>query len=551
MNIEEKQLKEILLGQNYVTAEDIKKAEDFIAGSGKETGVIDYLLNNGLLTKDLLGQAVAEAFGVPYADLNSNQPGQDQIRIIPEDIAQKLRIVLFTQEGEYLMIATDNPATPNLAETLESIFSGNKIIIAYSLPEDIDTAFLHYRKTLETRFSKIIQEEKRVAPEILEEIFNDAITLRASDIHFEPQGEEIVVRFRIDGVLHESGRIPYKYYENILNRIKVQSRLRIDEHFSAQDGSMRHEKDGGIFDLRVSIIPTVEGEKVVFRIAASYVKGFDLGTLGLSEQHQAVLEQASRKPFGMVMVVGPTGSGKTTTLYSVLKLLNRPEVNITTIEDPVEYKIKGINQIQINPQTGLTFAKGLRSIVRQDPDIVLVGEIRDKETVNIAVNAALTGHLMLSTFHSNDAATAIPRLLDMGTEPFLLASTLEVILAQRLVRRICENCKQSVEVSIQDVAKILPKPERFIKGKKITFYQGKGCNACGYSGFHGRSAIFEFIQISSKIKNSILKNPSSEEIWKLARDEGSTSLFEDGITKVVNGVTTLEELLRVAEPPKQ
>ena len=412
---------------------------------------------------------------------------------------------------------------------------------------------MHYQKPLETRFSKIIESKGRVAPELLEEIFEDALVYNASDIHFEPRPTDVLVRFRVDSVLHEAGRIPKEYYENILNRIKVQSGLRIDEHFAAQDGSLRYEeKDGTVVDMRTSIVPTIEGEKVVLRVLAAYVQGFSLGDLGLTPAHQELLEQAAGKPFGMILVTGPTGSGKTTTLYALLKLINSPDVNITTIEDPVEYKVLGVNQIQVNPQTNLTFAKGLRSIVRQDPDIILVGEIRDEETAEIAVNAALTGHLLYSTFHANDAATAIPRLLDMGIEPFLLASTLEVVVAQRLVRKICEHCKHSVIKSSSDFnTPQLKSTLSYFEGKSITFYEGKKCETCGHTGYKGRTAIFEFIQITPEMQNLILHSPSTKEIWQLARKEGSRTLFEDGTEKVKAGVTTLEELLRVAEPPQR
>lgn len=427
---------------------------------------------------------------------------------------------------------------------------GKKISLAYALIEGIEASFVHYQKPLETRFSKIINNKGRVAPELLGEIFDDALAYHASDIHFEPQIKEVLVRFRVDGVLHEAGRIPKEYYENILNRIKVQSGLRIDEHFAAQDGSLRYEKNATFVDLRTSIVPTVEGEKVVLRVLSAYVQGFSLADIGLSEVHQRLLEQAAEKPFGMILVAGPTGSGKTTTLYALLKLVNSPDVNITTIEDPVEYRVVGLNQIQVNPQTNLTFSKGLRSIVRQDPDIILVGEIRDEETAEISVNAALTGHLLYSTFHANDAATAIPRLLDMGIEPFLLASTLEVIVAQRLVRKICDHCKHSVTKPLSDFNTPQLKPiATYFEGKSVNLYEGKKCDACGNTGYKGRTAIFEFIQITQEMQNLILKSPSTKEIWQLARKEGSKTLFEDGIDKVKAGITTLEELLRVAEPP--
>ena len=528
--IPEEKIKEILLAESYVSKEDMAKAEKYARDN--KAPITEYLFNEGVLTKDLFGQAMAEFFKVGYSDLNSYPPSKDQILSIPEVVAKKLRVVVFKKKEGEIIISTDNPAQAGILIALAQVFPKQKIVLTYSLSEDIDESFLHYRKNLETRFGKIIEEEGKIVPQIIDEIIEDALLLNASDIHFEPQGEEVLIRFRVDGVLQEVGRIPKNYYENVINRIKVQANLRTDEHFSSQDGAIHYENKENVADIRVSIVPILDGEKVVMRILSKYVRGFNLSNLGLSASNQKMLVDASKKPFGMILVVGPTGSGKTTSLYSLIRTLNRPQVNIATIEDPVEYKVKGVNQIQVNKETNLTFSRGLRSIVRQDPDIILVGEIRDNETAEIAVNAALTGHLMLSTFHANDAATSIPRLLDMKVEPFLLASTMELIIAQRLVRRICENCRYS-----------------YIE-KKETFYQGKGCNVCNQTGYKGRIAIFEFIQITSEMKDLILKNPSSKEIWKLAKKQGSKTLFEDGIEKVKNGITTLEELRRVASENK-
>lgn len=548
-------IKDALLKGGYVGEEDIAKAEEF--AKKHKTSVVEYLLYNDLITKDIIGQATAEVYKVPYADLNSHQPSQEQIFKIPEDIARKYRVVLFEEWDNEVVITTDNPTQANLISELEKAVviisekkkKPKKISLAYSLSEDIDTSFIHYRKALETRFVSIILAKKRVAPEIIQEIIEDAILYRSSDVHFEPQEQEVVIRFRIDGVLHEVGRIPREYYENILNSIKVKARLRLDEHFSAQDGAMRFEVEGKIVDLRVSVTPLINGEKVVIRVLSEYVRSLTFADLGLSETNQKLVTTASSKPFGMIMVTGPTGSGKTTTLYALIKILNQPEKNIMTIEDPVEYKIEGINQIQVNPQTNLTFAEGLRSVARQDPDIILVGEIRDRETSEIGVNAALTGHLLLSTFHANDAATAIPRLLDMGIEPFLLASTLQLIISQRLVRRICDHCRISVQV---DIKKSYPHLSKYFpsKGKTLTLYKGKGCQICNDSGFRGRIAIFEFINMTKDLASLILKNPSTDEIWKVARKNGTLSLFEDGLEKVKNGITTIEELIHVAEPPQ-
>lgn len=539
-------LKKVLLEGNYITEAELKKAE---AGAKEERmPLAAYITSKDILNKDLLGQAFAEHYDMPYADLNSNPPSKDQLLKIPENIGRKYRIVLFKDGDKKVTIATDKPRHDGLIEALEKAFK-RKVTLAYSLPEDIDTAFQKYAKPLETRFQKIIDSSERVAPEILDEIFAEAITLRASDIHFEPRADEVEVRFRIDGVLHETGHIPKTFYENILNRLKVLAHERIDEHQVAQDGVLRFEHEGVVVDMRSSVVPTIDGEKVVLRLLTSNLQGLALPDLGLSAKNEKMIRDAAEKPFGMILVVGPTGSGKTTTLYALLKIFNRPDVNITTIEDPVEYKMQGVNQIQVNPQANLTFAQGLRTIVRQDPDIILVGEIRDKETAEIAVNAALTGHLLLSTFHANDAATAIPRLLDMEIEPFLLSSTLVVVVAQRLARKICESCRVSIAANDPMWSDSMKRARAFFSGTK-TLYYGKGCPACNNTGYKGRTGLFEFIVVSSELQELILKNPSAQEIWKLARTQGSTSLFEDGVDKVKAGITTLDELLRVAEPPE-
>jgi type II secretory ATPase GspE/PulE/Tfp pilus assembly ATPase PilB-like protein len=387
-----------------------------------------------------------------------------------------------------------------------------------------------------------------MVPQLVREVLIDAFKKAASDIHFEPRPKHVIVRFRIDGVLQEQCVLPKDFYANVLNLIKVDGGLRIDEHQAAQDGSLRSEWLGRFIDLRVSVVPVVDGEKVVMRVLSSYVADLGLHYLGLSSADRETLESVARKPFGMMLVSGPTGSGKTTTLYGLLKLVNQTTVNVTTIEDPVEYKLLGVNQIQVNNQTGLTFAKGLRSIVRQDPDVILVGEIRDRETAEIAVNAALTGHMLLSTFHANDAATAIPRLMDMGIEPFLLASTLEVIVSQRLARRLCDHCRYSYSLEGAERRKKLGPAEKYLPTGLVTLYASKGCAACHETGFHGRVALFEIIRATPELRDLVLKRPSSQDIWRLAQKQGARSLFDDGIVKVLEGVTTLEELLRVATP---
>ncbi len=549
MQISNQDLAKILVAGSYLEQSAADDALKII--EARKSQLFDYLIENDLLTADLIGQAIAESYQLPYADLNSKTPSKEQILRLPEKMAKDNRLVLFDENEKEIIITSDEKDASAKKSELASLFPGKSIKFSFSLGTDINNCLLAYRKTLETRFSKIIAEQHRVAPEIIEEILSDAVNFKASDIHFEPQGPEVVIRFRVDGVLQEAGRIPKEYYENIVNRLKIQARLRIDDHFSAQDGAIRFKHGERNIDARLSLVPTLDGETIVLRLLADYMKGFALSDLGLSPSNQDSLEKSSKRPFGMILVTGPTGSGKTTTLYAILKAINNPQINITTIEDPVEFRIQGANQIQVNTQTDLTFAKGLRSIVRQDPNIILVGEIRDRETAEISVNAALTGHLLLSTFHANDAATSIPRLIDMGVEPFLLASTLELVIAQRLVRVICESCRHSKNMSLKEINNILPNAEKYFPNDNITLYEGKGCPACSGTGFKGRIGIFEFIKTSPEMQALILKNPSSREIWELARSQGSTSLFEDGLEKVKSGLTTLEELLRIANPPRE
>lgn len=539
-------IKSILLKESYISEEDSRAAE---ANAHDSAEYIDYLIRQELLSKNLLGQALAEAYNIPFADLAHISPSKDDINKIPEDIARANRVIYVKSNDTVVALASDTPKDVDLHK-IEPIFKGKKIRLAYTLPEYINAGFALYEKPLATRFSQIVSTGKRIAPEIVDEIIKDALTFRASDIHLEPQPEGVIVRFRVDGALREAGRAPREYYDNILNRIKVASGMRIDEHFLAQDGSLHFKSGEATADLRISLIPTVAGEKIVMRVLGSYIQSYTLSDLGLSEVHRQQFEVAASKPFGMILTTGPTGSGKTTSLYALLKLLNRPDINITTIEDPVEYKIAGINQIQVRSSANMTFANGLRAIVRQDPDIILVGEIRDQETAEISVNAALTGHLLLSTFHANDAGTAIPRLIEMGIEPFLLASTLEIIIAQRLVRKICSNCRtvQPLNEALAEVPVGADIVARYFS-KSDTVYSGKGCPVCSGTGFQGRTALYEIISVTPEMQELITKNPTARQIASLARSQGSPSMFEDGVDKVKRGVTTIHEMVRVVEPP--
>ncbi len=538
-------IKAVLLKENYISEADSTAAEK-VANSSEE--YIQQLIRQELLSYTLLGQALSEAYKLPFADLEAHPPSKEIVASIPEEAARNMRLVVISNADGIATVATDAPEKID-APKVKALFPDARVRLAYTLPHWIDDSFQLFAQPLATRFSAIIEQSSRVAPEIVDEIINDALSYRASDIHFEPRGESVTVRFRVDGGLREAGEIPREYYDNVLNRIKVESGMRIDEHNSAQDGAMKRHDQKRSVDLRVSLVPTVEGEKVVMRVLGSYVQSFTFADIGLDEKHREIVERSMKKPFGMILTVGPTGSGKTTTLYALLKSLNKPDVNITTIEDPVEYKMAGTNQIQVNEAGNMTFAKGLRAIVRQDPNIILVGEIRDQETAEISVNAALTGHLLLSTFHANDAATAMPRLVDMGIEPFLLASTLEIIIAQRLVRQICNSCRYSVPPD-EAIAKVPGGHELLSKYFKSTdnLYAGKGCNVCNGTGYQGRMALFEIIEVTPEMQTLMLHSPSTQEIETLARKQGSKSMFEDGIHKVKQGVTTLQEVLRVVSP---
>ncbi len=589
MPLKDSDLGKVLLAQNYVSVEDLKNAEK--QAKDRDVSLKSVLIEMGFLSQELYESALAEHYKLPFYDFGKNPPSIELIGSLPEEIARAYSVIVIAQEKNKVSVTTSDPTNPFLEEAIRlnlgqetaqfpakdtevqkrgaakktashfslrksakgdrKLFTG-KIQLFYASHSAVEAFFVHYRKPLATRFQKIINEQRKVAPEILEEIFNDAIELRSSDIHFEPQEKIVIVRFRVDGVMHEAGRIPKEYYEGVVNRIKIAANMHIDEHHAAQDGAIRYETpNGGNMDVRVSIVPIVDGEKVVLRLLSEYVRTLTLNDLGFSEEYREVLEKAAHKPFGMILTTGPTGSGKSTTLYALMKIRNHPDVNISTIEDPVEYKIPGINHIQVNPETQLTFALGLRALVRQDPNVILVGEIRDGETASIAVNAALTGHLLFSTLHANDSATAVPRLLEMGVEPFLLASTLEMIIAQRLIRRICPQCRYSYSVSLSEAHKLFPGASKFFTTRGAArLYKGKGCEACGGTGYRGRVGIYELLIVTPEIEQLIVKRASSTDINQLAHKQGMKTLFEDGFEKVMTGMTSIDELMRVAAPPE-
>ncbi|MBU6501036.1 MAG: type II/IV secretion system protein [Patescibacteria group bacterium] len=378
-------------------------------------------------------------------------------------------------------------------------------------------------------------------------LIEDAYHLRASDVHLDPEDDKIQIRFRIDGVLQDIHSFGKDMYAEVMSRIKIIAHMRTDEHQSAQDGRFRYflKENNKAIDVRVSVVPTFYGENSVMRLLVDQAEDFSLEALGFSKENAVKITNAVHKPYGMILATGPTGSGKTTTLYTLIRTLNKRSVSIITIEDPVEYAIKGINQIQANSRTGLTFANGLRSILRQDPNIIMVGEIRDSETAGVAVNTALTGHLLLSTIHTNDAATTLPRLLDMKIESYLIASTVNVAIGQRLVRKICESCKTEKKVTEAEqkgLAEVLPK-DALSAHKK--FFVGKGCDDCGKTGYKGRIGVQEVLVIDGPIRDAILRKATADEIQKIAVAQGMVPMIEDAVKKAGAGITTFDEVLRM------
>ncbi len=380
---------------------------------------------------------------------------------------------------------------------------------------------------------------------LVETLIERAHALRVSDIHLDPTDDTLRIRVRIDGVLRDVERLPKRIHGEVVSRIKLLACLRLDEHRAAQDGRFRYTLPSGAFlDIRVSIAPTFHGENAVLRLLSDHNETFTLSSLGFSQKDEDRITAAITKPTGMVLVTGPTGSGKTTTLYTLLKQLNAPEASIVTIEDPVEYAIDGIKQIPVNNKAGLTFATGLRSILRQDPDVIMVGEIRDTETASIAVNTALTGHLLLSTLHTNDAATTLPRLSDMGIDPYLVASTINLVISQRLVRRICSGCKEAFEITDATAHALNKLTPAVVFTSGDTLYKGHGCEACAHTGYQGRISLNEVLEGNEEIREAILRGASTDELSRIASRHGMTSLREDGFAKMRAGETTIEEMLQ-------
>jgi type IV pilus assembly protein PilB len=558
MRIANDKLKELLVGPGYIAESDFEKA--LKDSKQKKTNLGQVLIDQGLIKDNQLGKLIAEQAGFLFVNLKKEKIAEDILRIVPELVAKNQQVIVFDKDKQGLKIAMNNPKNYEMIEWLEKK-TGEKIIVYYTTSLNIREALKSYRKGIKKEFSDIIKSEVKktkqttARPEdlpiirIVDTLIEYGYQNRASDIHIEPLEKKTQIRFRIDGVLHDVVSLPKYIHNLVVSRIKVLSKLRTDEHFAAQDGKFVAKSDKERFDIRVSIVPVTEGENIAMRLLSERARRFNLEDLGLLGKDLKKVEAAIKKPYGMTLATGPTGCGKTTTMYSILKILNKPKVNICTIEDPVEYDIEGVSQIQVNRKAKLTFAKGLRSIVRQDPDIIMVGEIRDEETAGIAINSAMTGHLVLSTMHANTAATNIIRLMDMGIEPFLAASSISVIIGQRLVRKTCTKCRESQEIT-RDKLKKLGLPERLInkfskQEKKIRVYSGQGCKSCSQTGYLGRIGIFEVLEIDEKIKEMIMTKANTDDIEAQAIKNGMTTMVEDGMEKVLNGITTIEELLRV------
>lgn len=528
--------------------------------------------------------AQAKAFGMPFLAEIPKEIDKTLLTIIPEDTARRYSMVPFRKERGVLSVAMVHPQDFEALNVLRFLAEKEQISIeVYLTSEKIFSHIAKYYTGTDMALKEAIFSLKKDAEEVTEseqgkqkdtkaEVFQDApitklvevivkhaLDGRASDIHIEPIEGSFRVRFRVDGILRAQLVFPLEVGRAVISRIKILANLKIDEKRKPQDGRFRFEgEDGNHIDLRVSSLPVIDGEKVVMRVLDKSANSTDLAKLGLRGRNRSILEKQIREPFGIILISGPTGSGKSTTLYAFLQILNQEERNIITLEDPVEYYVEGINQSQIKPEIGYTFASGLRSILRQDPNVIMIGEIRDSETAELAIHAALTGHMVLSTLHTNDAIGAIPRLVDMGVEPFLLASSLQVVAAQRLVRCICNNCREEFSLTepqkkyLQEFFDAIASEEveayELEPKQKVLFYQGKGCDQCGQSGYKGRIAIYEVIDVDEEMRAIISDQKGNESaVRQAALKQGMMSMKEDGILKALTGVTTLAEVERVTE----
>ncbi|MDD5590186.1 MAG: ATPase, T2SS/T4P/T4SS family [Candidatus Portnoybacteria bacterium] len=582
MRIETSQLRSFLLDSKLVNESQLKKLEK--EAEETNTKLTDLIVQKGMAKQEDISRLQAYILGIPYVNLEEENVPREVLSIIPEPIARKYNIVAFKKNGRNLEVAMIDP---NDLQTIEFIKkkADLKILPRLSSQEGIRNVLRQYQKSLEAEFGELIDKEAKIISvpadsggepgkedlekaaqdmpiiKIVDTLLKHAILQKASDIHIEPTEKEVVVRYRLDGILRDAMLLPKQVQSGIVARIKVLSNLKLDEHRLPQDGRFKVETEEYKISFRVSVLPVFDGEKIVMRLLPESSAGLTLESLGFRGGALEIFHQNIKKPHGMILVTGPTGSGKTTTLYTAMDILNTPDVNISTVEDPIEYRMRRINQTQVNPKTGLTFANGLRSLVRQDPDIIMVGEIRDNETASLAINAALTGHLVLSTLHTNSAAGAMPRLLDMEVEPFLVASTVNCIIGQRLVRLLHPDAREKYKLSAAEIKSLgeqfnlieildILRQEKIVGVKDdwadIEFYRPKPTNECP-DGYKGRIGIYEIFNMSESIKQLVVTRVTSDHIEQQAKKEGMISMLQDGFIKAVQGLTTIEEILRVTK----
>ncbi len=567
-SLKRKKLGELLIHAGLITSDNLEEALRIQKSRKKKIGQI--LIDMGVTSDEQIAKALSSQLKIPFVRLIDVKIPKEIIALVPQELAENYTLIPVREVKNQLVIAMANPLEFYALDDLRFI-TQMKLFLAVAPQSDILSAIgrSYPRKSLESELGPDLGLSDRVEiigqikekEQNIQDLLNlteqppvvrftntvlaDAIRLKASDIHIEPQKDSVVIRYRVDGILREIMQIDKQIHLSLVSRIKIISNMDISIRRKPQDGRAQVNVGDKRFDLRVSTIPASFGEKVTIRILNPDAGGLSIEALGFSERDIKHFNEAIARPQGIILVTGPTGSGKSSTLYTALKRLNTPKVNIVTVEDPVEFEIPGINQVQINPKAGITFADGLRSILRQDPDIVMVGEIRDSETARIAFQAAQTGHLVLSTLHTNDAPSAITRLLDMGVDSFVIADSLLAVLGQRLVRGICKKCKTVDPLTPQIFEQLAPiiRPDRTQR-----FWKGVGCEACQYTGYTGRLGIFEFLMITPAIKEILAKDVSAIAIRKVAEKEGFTALSMDGITKAFQGLTTIEEVFRVAPP---
>ena len=553
-----------LVKLGLLTAEQTKLVLDL--HQKKAENILDAIIELEIMKSNDLGRAVAEYFSVPYVNLKNTRVSPDAALLVPEEVSKSEGVLSYTEDQTNIFVAMVNPSNQHFLHMLEKK-TGKKAMPHFTTPAEIRSAQQIYRQDTLKGFQYLIDRATENIGKLetlnnISSIFDTVVLMayyrNASDIHIEPFENEIRIRLRVDGVLNNVAQLPIHFLETMVNHVKVLSKLRTDEHNSSQDGRFKVTYNNATINFRVSILPSYYGEKMVLRLLSSESQQLSLEDLGYSAAEIDLISKNIQKTQGMVLITGPTGSGKTTTLYSMLSNLNQEGVNISTIEDPIEYGLYGVNQVQVNAKTNLTFADGLRSLLRQDPDILMIGEIRDLDTAKISAHSALTGHLILSTLHTSSAALAPLRLIKMGLDPYSIVSTLNIIIAQRLTRTVCNACRVTYQVSAAEIKEI---EDKFIssdhdrdifsknfhakKNSSLRLFKGKGCDECGGSGFKGRTVVAEAMEMTNELRDLIVKEASQDEIENAAIENGMVTMLEDGLNKVFEGKTTLEELFRV------